>query len=49
MGGNTSIKATHYAVTGSFGAMTTVEEFTLTRPRGGSSEPGTRDTMRFEK
>ncbi len=34
-GGNTSIKATHYAVTGPFGAMSTVEEFTLTKPRGG--------------
>jgi hypothetical protein len=35
-GGNTSIKATHYAVTGPFGAMTMVEEFTLTKPRGGT-------------
>lgn len=34
-GGNTSIKATHYAVTGAFGATKVVEEFTLTRPRGG--------------
>ena len=36
-GGNTSIKATHYAVTGPFGAMTMVEQFTLTKPRGGRS------------
>jgi hypothetical protein len=35
-GGNTSINATHYAVTGPFGAMTTVEQFTLTKPRGGT-------------
>lgn len=35
-GGNTSITATHYAVTGPFGAMTVVEKFVLTKPRGGS-------------
>jgi 3',5'-cyclic AMP phosphodiesterase CpdA len=34
-GGNTSIKATHYAVNGPYGAINVVEEFTLTRPRGG--------------
>lgn len=34
-GGNTTIKATHYAVTGPFGAVTAVDEFTLTKPRGG--------------
>jgi 3',5'-cyclic AMP phosphodiesterase CpdA len=34
-GGNTSIKATHYAVTGPYGAINEVEAFTLTRPRGG--------------
>lgn len=33
-GGHTSIKATHYAVTGLFGATTVVDEFTLTKPRG---------------
>lgn len=32
-GGNTSIKATHYALTGPFGAVTVVDEFTLTKPR----------------
>ncbi|HSS26102.1 MAG TPA: metallophosphoesterase family protein [Mycobacterium sp.] len=32
-GGNTSIKATHYALSGLFGAVTVVEEFTLTKPR----------------
>ncbi|ORV99571.1 purple acid phosphatase family protein [Mycobacterium kyorinense] len=35
-GANTSITATHYAVTGPFGAMTVVEKFVLTKPRGGS-------------
>jgi Calcineurin-like phosphoesterase/Purple acid Phosphatase, N-terminal domain len=35
-GGKTSIEATHYAVTGPFGAMTAVERFTLTKPRGGT-------------
>jgi 3',5'-cyclic AMP phosphodiesterase CpdA len=34
-GGNTSIKATHYAVNGPYGAISVVEQFTLTRPRGG--------------
>jgi hypothetical protein len=34
-GSNTSIKATHYAVTGPYGAISVVEEFTLTRPRRG--------------
>ena len=34
-GGKTSIKATHYAVDGPYGAIKVVEEFTLTRPRGG--------------
>jgi 3',5'-cyclic AMP phosphodiesterase CpdA len=33
-GGNTSIKATHYALTGLFGAVTVVDQFTLTKPRG---------------
>jgi hypothetical protein len=34
-GGNTSIKATHYAVNGPYGRISVVEEFTLTRPRRG--------------
>ena len=34
-GGNTTIKATHYAVNGPYGAISVVEQFTLTRPRGG--------------
>jgi 3',5'-cyclic AMP phosphodiesterase CpdA len=34
-GGNTSIKATHYAVTGPYAAISVVEQFTLTRPRRG--------------
>jgi 3',5'-cyclic AMP phosphodiesterase CpdA len=34
-GGNTSIKATQYAVSGPDGAINVVEQFTLTRPRGG--------------
>ncbi|MDT5349730.1 MAG: hypothetical protein QOH91_3017 [Mycobacterium sp.] len=34
LGGNTSIKATHYALNGLFGAVTVVDEFTLTKPRG---------------
>jgi 3',5'-cyclic AMP phosphodiesterase CpdA len=34
-GGKTTIKATHYAVTGPYGAINVVEQFTLTRPRGG--------------
>lgn len=34
VGGNTTIKATHYAVSGPFGAIHEVERFTLTRPRG---------------
>jgi 3',5'-cyclic AMP phosphodiesterase CpdA len=33
-GGNTTIKATHYAVNGPYGAIGVVEQFTLTRPRG---------------
>ena len=37
-GGNTSIKATHYALNGLFGAVTVVDEFTLTKPRG--DKPG---------
>lgn len=32
-GGNTSIAATHYAVTGPFGAISVVDKFTLTKPR----------------
>lgn len=32
-GGNTSIKATHYAVTGPYGAVTPIDQFTLTKPR----------------
>lgn len=35
-GGDTAIKATYYAVTGPFGAVTAVDEFTLTKPRGGA-------------
>src|SRR5947209_763655 len=34
-GGNTTIKATHYAINGPYGAISVVEQFTLTRPRGG--------------
>jgi hypothetical protein len=34
-GGNTSMKATHYAVNGPYGAVSVVEQFTLTRPRRG--------------
>jgi hypothetical protein len=34
-GGNTSIKATHYAVNGPNGALTVIDQFTLTKPRGG--------------
>ncbi|OSC37881.1 purple acid phosphatase family protein [Mycobacterium decipiens] len=34
-GGNTSIKATYYAVTGPYGAVSVVDRFTLTKPRGG--------------
>ena len=37
-GGNTSIKATHYALSGPFGAVTVVDQFTLTKPRG--DKPG---------
>ncbi|MGH3632897.1 MAG: purple acid phosphatase family protein [Mycobacterium sp.] len=33
-GGTTSIKATHYSVDGPFGAITVVDRFTLTKPRG---------------
>ncbi|SOJ54723.1 hypothetical protein MSIMFB_02216 [Mycobacterium simulans] len=36
-GGNTSIKATYYAVTGPFGGVTMIDQFTLTKPRGGTS------------
>lgn len=32
-GGNTSIKATHYALSGPFGEVTVVDQFTLTKPR----------------
>jgi hypothetical protein len=35
VGGNTTITATHYAVSGPFGALSEVDRFTLTRPRGG--------------
>lgn len=34
-GGNTTIKATYYAVNGPYGAVTAVDEFTLAKPRGG--------------
>ncbi len=34
-GGNTSIKATHYAAHGLSGDLAVVDEFTLTKPRGG--------------
>ncbi|CKO62332.1 metallo phosphoesterase [Mycobacterium tuberculosis] len=34
-GGTTSIKATYYAVTGPFGGLTVIDQFTLTKPRGG--------------
>jgi hypothetical protein len=33
-GGTTSIKATHYAVHGPAGAVSVIDQFTLTRPRG---------------
>jgi 3',5'-cyclic AMP phosphodiesterase CpdA len=33
-GGNTSIKATHYALSGPMGAVKVVDQFTLTKPRG---------------
>jgi hypothetical protein len=36
-GGDTTIKATHYAVTGPFGGLKVVDQFTLTRPRGEGS------------
>ncbi|WP_236595378.1 hypothetical protein, partial [Mycobacterium intracellulare] len=32
-GGNTSIKATHYALRGPLGDMVVIDEFTLTKPR----------------
>jgi hypothetical protein len=32
-GGNTSIKATQYVLSGLFGATTAVDQFTLTKPR----------------
>ncbi|MGD1253843.1 purple acid phosphatase family protein [Mycobacterium seoulense] len=32
-GGNTSIEATHYALSGTFGEVTVVDRFTLTKPR----------------
>ncbi|MBI3227563.1 MAG: metallophosphoesterase family protein [Mycolicibacterium cosmeticum] len=35
VGGNTTMKATYYAVNGPFGALTVVDQFTLSRPRGG--------------
>lgn len=35
VGGQTTITATHYAVSGPFGGLTEVDRFTLTRPRGG--------------
>jgi hypothetical protein len=35
VGGKTTIEATHYAVNGPYGAISVVERFTLTRPRGG--------------
>ncbi|MBV8927770.1 MAG: fibronectin type III domain-containing protein [Mycobacteriaceae bacterium] len=35
VGGHTTMKATHYAVNGPFGALTAVDGFTLTRRRGG--------------
>jgi 3',5'-cyclic AMP phosphodiesterase CpdA len=37
-GGNTTIKATHYALAGPFGEVTVVDQFTLTKPRG--DKPG---------
>lgn len=33
-GGNTSIRATHYALRGPSGAVAVIDEFTLTKPRG---------------
>jgi hypothetical protein len=33
-GGSTSIKATHYALSGPLGAVSVIDEFTLTKPRG---------------
>jgi hypothetical protein len=33
-GGNTSINATHYAVTGPYGGVAVIEQFILTKPRG---------------
>ncbi|MGZ4563119.1 MAG: purple acid phosphatase family protein [Mycobacterium sp.] len=33
-GGNTSVRATHYALTGPLGAVTVIDQFTLTKPRG---------------
>lgn len=33
-GGNTSIRATHYALTGPLGEMSVIDRFTLTKPRG---------------
>lgn len=36
VGGNTTITATHYAVNGPYGALTEVDRFTLSRPRGGA-------------
>ncbi len=35
-GGNTSIRATHYALRGPSGAVAVIDEFTLTKPRGDS-------------
>ena len=34
-GGATSIKATYYVVKGPYGAVSVLDEFTLTKPRGG--------------
>jgi 3',5'-cyclic AMP phosphodiesterase CpdA len=34
-GGNTTIKATYYVVNGPYGSVSALDEFTLTKPRGG--------------
>jgi Purple acid Phosphatase, N-terminal domain/Calcineurin-like phosphoesterase len=36
VGGKTSIRATYYAINGPFGDLSVVDQFTLTRPRGGA-------------
>jgi hypothetical protein len=36
VGGNTTIKATYYVLNGAFGDISVVDQFTLTRPRGGA-------------